>query len=98
MTVNDHVEPTKHQHLLMKAISNSGGDRSQKVLNISFSHFSHPPYSKLNRDRQKLVATISSRVVAKPSYNIFLVPATHTRVVATCVSRVLVSSSTAAAR
>ena len=50
-TVNHHMEPTKHQHLLLKAISNSGQEMSQNVLNISFLHFSHPPYSKFNRGR-----------------------------------------------
>ena len=97
-TVNNHMEPTKYQHRRIKAIFNSEGDRSENVLNISYLHFSHSPYSKLNRDMQKLVATISTRVVAKPSTNIFLMPATHTRIVATRVSRVLVLSSTAAAR
>jgi hypothetical protein len=97
-TVNDHMEPTKYQHCRIKAILNSEGDRSENVLNIFYLHSSHSPYSKLNRDMQKLVATISTRVLAKVSTYIFLVPAIHTRIVATRVSQELVSSSTAAAR
>jgi hypothetical protein len=49
--VNDHMKPTKHQHLLVKAISNSVGETSQNVLNVSFLHFSNPPYSTFNRGR-----------------------------------------------
>jgi hypothetical protein len=90
-TVNDHMEPTKYQHCPMKAIVNSKGDRSENVLNISYSHSSHSPHSKLNRDMQKLVATISTRVLAKVFTYIFLAPAIHTRIVAFRGSRVLVS-------
>ncbi len=56
------------------------------------------PHSKLNHDMQKLLATISTRVLAKVSTFMFLVPAIHTRMVVSRGSRVLVSSSTAAAQ
>ena len=92
------MEPTKYQHRRIKAIVNSEGDRSENVLNISYLHSSHSPYSKLNRDMQKLVATIYTRVLAKLSTYIFLVPAIHTRIVASRESRVLVLLNTAAAR
>jgi hypothetical protein len=61
-------------------------------------HSSHLPHSKLNHDMQKHLATISTRLLAKVSTFMFLVPAIHTRMLVSRGSRVLVSSSTAAAR
>ena len=94
----DGMEPTKYQHRRIKAIVNSEGDRSENVLNLFHSHSSHSPHSKLNHDMQKLLATISTWVLAKVSTYILLVPAIHTKIVASRGSRVFVSSSTAEAR
>jgi hypothetical protein len=80
-TVNDHMKPTKYQHCWIKTIVNPEGDRSENVLNRFYSHSSHLPHSKLNHDMQKHLVTISTRVLAKVSTFMFLVPAIHTRMV-----------------
>jgi len=46
-TVDDHTVPSNYPQLLMELINTSGGETPQNVLQISFSHFSHPPYSEL---------------------------------------------------
>ena len=51
-----HVQHTaciEHPQLCCESISNLRGAKSENVLRVSFSHFSHPPYIDRNCDRRE---------------------------------------------